>query len=69
MYCGDRWPVDGKGPGGGGAWPSRNGWFPLSFAPSTIQGEPPVPTINAPNYGTNGGDWKVDVNTGQWLPN
>jgi len=77
LYCGDRWPDSREpeghsiGPGGASAehpWPSRNGWFPLSFAPSTIAGEAPVPTLNAPNYGVNGGDWQVNLTTGDWQP-
>lgn len=54
MYCGDRWSnftLFGVG---------RNAWFPLTFDAAGI------PTINGPNFLTNGGDWLLDAATGEW---
>jgi hypothetical protein len=54
IYCGDRWSnYTGSGIG-------RYGWYPLSF---DVAG---VPTINAPAYATNGGDWVLDLAAGTW---
>ncbi len=57
VYFGDRWsnfrtPTGSEDTG-------RYGWFPLSFDASG------VPTINAPNYAANGGDWQLELGTTQ----
>jgi hypothetical protein len=55
IYCGDRWSnyrtnnaADDIG---------RYAWFPLTFNANG------VPTINAPDYTTNGGDWMLETET------
>lgn len=54
IYCGDRWSnYTGSGTG-------RYGWYPLTFDGSG------VPTINAPSYAANGGDWVLNLATGEW---
>jgi hypothetical protein len=68
LYCGDRWPDGNVGPGGADAshpWPARNAWFPVTFT-ADPNGGAPVPTINAPDYSTNGGDWKIDLSATPW---
>lgn len=58
IYCGDRWNNMNNKVGGVGQYQ----WFPISFDSSDI----PVPTINAPDYDTNGGDWYLNLTTGEW---
>jgi hypothetical protein len=58
IYFGDRWSLFGTTDYNGAV--GRQAWFPLTFdANGDI-------TINAPNFSTNGGDWYIDVVTGEW---
>lgn len=59
IYCGDRWNNMKSEVGGIGQYQ----WFPLTFDESS---EIPVPTINAPDYNSNGGDWSLNLITGEW---
>lgn len=38
----------------------RQAWFPLSFDAAG------APTLNAPDFAANGGDWTLDLRTGGW---
>jgi hypothetical protein len=58
VFFGDRW-TNFRAPSGAEDV-GRYGWFPLSF---DVAG---VPTINAPNYASNGGDWELQI--GQAAP-
>ncbi|HMJ14899.1 MAG TPA: family 43 glycosylhydrolase, partial [Polyangiaceae bacterium] len=53
VYFGDRWS-NFRAPTGSDDT-GRYGWFPLSFDATG------VPTINAPNYAANGGDWQLQI--------
>lgn len=58
MFCGDRWNNMRAEVGGTG----RYQWFPLTFDPKGI------PVIAAPDFAENGGDWRIDLLSGHWLP-
>lgn len=58
IYCGDRWNNMKSEVGGIGQYQ----WFLLTFDSSDI----PVPTINAPDFDKNGGDWSLNLITGEW---
>lgn len=61
VYIGDRWPGR-RGPGSATIW-ERNAFFPLTFSGSV----PQTPQLNAKDYTTNGGDWKINnIATGGW---
>lgn len=77
LYCGDRWsnfydpganPVDYLHNHNS---TGLNDWFPLTFDTST---SPATPILNAPNYNNNlsgdgtgnGGDWILNLTTGEW---
>jgi hypothetical protein len=58
IYCGDRWSLFdstdyNKAIG-------RQAWFPLTFDSAG------APTLNAPGFAANGGDWSLDLATGNW---
>jgi hypothetical protein len=58
VYCGDRWSLFGQTDYDGAL--GRQAWFPLSFDAAG------VPTLNAPGFAANGGDWTLDLATGRW---
>lgn len=58
VYCGDRWSLYGETDYGGAV--GRQAWFPLTFDANG------APTLNAPGFAANGGDWTLDPGTGKW---
>jgi hypothetical protein len=60
VYCGDRWKLYDERDYGDAI--GRQAWFPMTF---DAQG---VPTIQAPGFPFNGGDWTLDPVTGRWEP-
>lgn len=58
VYCGDRWSLYGQTDYGGAI--GRQAWFPLAF---DAEG---APTLTAPEFAANGGDWTLDLGTGKW---
>lgn len=60
VFFGDRW--NNFRASTGAADVGLYAWYPLSF------GSTGVPTINAPNYAANGGDWQLEVGDGSAEP-
>lgn len=58
IYCGDRWSLFGETDYNGAL--GRQAWFPLTFDAAG------APTLNAPEFAGNGGDWSLDLVTGRW---
>jgi hypothetical protein len=58
IYCGDRWSLYTSTNYDNAV--GRQAWFPLVFSADG------VPTITAPNFTDNGGDWYLDPVSGQW---
>lgn len=58
IYCGDRWSLYGTTDYNNVI--GRQAWFPLTF---DTNGNP---TIEAPNFSDDGGDWYIDVTAGIW---
>lgn len=58
VYIGDRWSLYGQTDYDGAI--GRQAWFPLTFDSAG------APTLNAPNFAVNGGDWTLDLTTGRW---
>lgn len=58
VYCGDRWSLFGETDYNGAL--GRQAWFPLTFDAAE------APTLNAPGFAANGGDWNLDLRTGAW---
>lgn len=58
LYCGDRWSV--CHPNNYDGTVGLYAWYPLEFS------EQGVPIIRAENYEKNGGDWFLNIQTGEW---